>query len=60
MLWLMIVLLLSLLAMLFAAAGVASHIHQRAKFRSKPVAGAAGTLDPVEEAGHDLELEDKS
>jgi hypothetical protein len=51
--WLVIVLLVSLLALLIAAAGVALHIYQRAKFRRKPIANADPSLGPAEET--DLE-----
>jgi len=60
--WLMIVLLVSLGALLLAAAGVARHILlQRARLSSSPGAGPiprpvpSPALDPVEEAGDELE-----
>ena len=54
--WLMIGLLVSLFALLVAAAGVARHIYQRAKLRRKPVANIDLALDPPEEADQELEL----
>jgi hypothetical protein len=51
--WLVIVLLVSLLALLFAAAGVALHIYRRARLRRKPIANADPSLGPAEET--DLE-----
>jgi hypothetical protein len=61
--WMMIALLVSLGAMLFAAAGVARHIWlQRTRLHSHPDAGAAPRpatgvpLRPVEEADHEVEL----
>jgi hypothetical protein len=55
--WLIIVLLVSLLALLVAAAAVAFHIcYQRAKLRRSPVVGATGkALDPADEADQDME-----
>jgi hypothetical protein len=54
--WLIIVLLVSLLALLIAAASVACHIMiQRAKLRRTPIKGAGRVLDPVEDADQDLE-----
>ena len=45
--WLMIGLLVSLLALLVAAAGVARHIWvQHAKLRQKPPSGLGQNLDP--------------
>jgi hypothetical protein len=56
--WLIIVLLVSLLALLIAAASVACHILiQRAKLRRNLVMGAtAKVLDPADEADQYLEL----
>jgi hypothetical protein len=61
--WMMIALLVSLGAMLFAAAGVARHIWlQRARLHSNPDAGAFPhpvpnlALEPVEEADREVEL----
>jgi hypothetical protein len=55
--WLIIVLLVSLLALLVAAAAVALHIcYQRAKLRRNPAVGATGrALDPADEADQDIE-----
>lgn len=54
--WLIIVLLVSLLALLVAAAAVAFHICcQRAKLRRNPVKGAGRVLDPADEADQDIE-----
>jgi flagellar basal body-associated protein FliL len=58
--WLMICLLVSLGALLVAAAGVALHIgRQHAKRRRKPPAGAEPaiypTLDPAEESDPEIE-----
>ncbi len=58
--WLMICLLVSLGALLLAAAGVARHIWlQRVRLRPKPIAGAGPTaglaFDPAEEPDHELE-----
>jgi hypothetical protein len=60
--WLMIALLVSLGALLLAAAGVARHVWlQRARLHSNPNAGppAGKTLgaafDPVEETDHEIE-----
>ncbi len=56
--WLMICLLVSLGAMLLAAAGVARHIWlQRSKLHSNPDAGPAGNpaLNTVEEADPEIE-----
>jgi uncharacterized iron-regulated membrane protein len=61
--WLMIVLLASVGAMLFAAAGVARHIWlQRTRLHSNSDAGAVshpatrGASKPVEEADQEVEL----
>jgi hypothetical protein len=61
--WLMIVLLASVGAMLFAAAGVARHIWlQRTKLHSNPDAGAAphrvprASHEPVEKADQEVEF----
>ena len=51
--WLVIVLLVSLLALLFAAAGVALHIYQRARLRREPIAITDSLPGPAEET--DLE-----
>jgi hypothetical protein len=63
MLWLMIALLVSLVALLSAAAGVARHIWlQRHRLRGKsgagPVPGPSSSkaFDPVEEIDQELEL----
>ena len=53
--WLMIALLVSVFALLVAAAGVARHIYLRAKLRPKPVATAGTALDPAEEADQEPE-----
>ena len=54
--WLIIVLLVSLLALLIAAASVACHILiQRAKLRRKSQTGAGKVLNPADEADQDLE-----
>jgi len=58
--WLMIGLLVSLGALLFAAAGVARHIWlQHTKLRSEPAASAGPAsglaFDPAEEPDHELE-----
>ncbi len=53
--WLIIVLLVSLLALLFAAAGLARHIFECAKLRRKPVSGAGTAPDPAEEPDLDTE-----
>jgi hypothetical protein len=49
--WLMISLLVSLVALLFVAAGVAHHIRAQHKLlRRKPVASAGEAFEPTEEA----------
>lgn len=49
--WLMISLLVSLVAMLFAVAGVAHHIRSQHKLlRRKPVVSAEEVFEPTEEA----------
>jgi hypothetical protein len=49
--WLMIALLVSLGALLLAAAGVARHIWlQRSQLSSKPVVSASQPRDPADEA----------
>jgi hypothetical protein len=54
--WLIIVLLVSLLALLLAAAGVACHIcFQRAKLSRNQVIRDEKALDAAEEADQDLE-----
>ncbi|MGA2635728.1 MAG: hypothetical protein ABSF16_15950 [Terracidiphilus sp.] len=54
--WLIIVLLVSLLALLIAAASVACHILiQRARLRCNSQKEAGKVLDPVDEADPDLE-----
>jgi hypothetical protein len=54
--WLIIVLLVSLLALLLAAAAVACHIClQRAKLRRNQVIRDERALDTAEEADQDLE-----
>jgi hypothetical protein len=61
--WLMIALLVSLAALLLAAAGVARHIWlQRARQRGNSVVSpiprpaTVAAFDPVEEIDHELEL----
>lgn len=58
--WMMIVFLVSLAALLLAAAGVARHIWlQRARLRGNPGAGSiAGkaAFDPIEEIDQEIEL----
>jgi len=59
--WLMLALLVSLGALLFAAAGVAHHIWlQRRQLRRKPVVGVEpapdAAQDPAEEIDHEVEL----
>ena len=55
--WLLIVLLVSLVAMLIAAAGMTLHIWlQRARQRSRSSAGAAKTPDTAEESDQETEL----
>jgi hypothetical protein len=59
--WLMIALLVSVLALLLAAAGVARHIWlQRSRLHSNPEAGperkhAANAFDPVEDVDQESE-----
>jgi hypothetical protein len=55
MLWLMIGLLVSLLVLLVAAAGLVHHVIQCAKLRHRPVAATGTTLDQVEESDQELE-----
>jgi len=56
--WLMIGLLVSLLALLLAAAGVARHILlQRANLRRKQVAGIERTHDPALDSGEENDQE---
>jgi hypothetical protein len=61
--WLMIALLVSLGALLLAAAGLARHVWlQRAQLRSNPQAGPASkkgphaAVDPIDEIDHEIEL----
>jgi hypothetical protein len=55
--WLLIGLLVSLGALLFAAAGVARHIWvQRAKLRHPPAANFEQAQDRVDEVDHEIEL----
>jgi hypothetical protein len=55
--WLLIALLVSLAALLFAAAGVAHHIWaQRKRGRSRPSAGADAAPGTAEEADIETEL----
>jgi hypothetical protein len=61
--WMMIAFLVSLAALLLAAAGLARHIWlQRARLRSNPGAAPAAdkarnaAFDPVEEIDHEIEL----
>jgi len=56
--WLMMVFLVSLGVLLFAAAGVAHHIWlQRAKLRRKPPAGAGPALDPARDPAEETDQE---
>lgn len=56
--WLMIGLLVSLLALLLAAAGVARHIWlQRAALRRKPVANVELPHDPALDPAEETDLE---
>jgi hypothetical protein len=56
--WLMIGLLVSLLALLLAAAGVARHVLlQRASLRRKPVASIEPTHDPAPDAADETDQE---
>ncbi|MGD0801971.1 MAG: hypothetical protein ABR906_11705 [Terracidiphilus sp.] len=55
--WLLIALLVSLVALLIAAAGGARYIWmQRARRRSKPSAGAIATPGQAEESDSDTEI----
>jgi flagellar basal body-associated protein FliL len=55
--WLLLILLVSLAAMLIAAAGGALHIMiQRARSRSKPSAGTDATSGPAEESDTETEV----
>jgi hypothetical protein len=55
--WLLIVLLVSLAALLIAAAGMTLHIWvQRARLRSRPPEGAGTAPDPAEEADQETEV----
>jgi len=55
--WLMIALLVSLAAMLIAAAGGALHIWvQHRQSRSRPPAGTGAAPDPAEETDTETEL----
>jgi hypothetical protein len=61
--WMMIAFLVSLAALLLAAAGVARHIWmQRSQLRSNrhagptAISGTKAGFDPVEEIDHELEL----
>jgi hypothetical protein len=50
------VLLVSLTALLLAAAGVTIHIYQRARLRRKPVANIGPALDSAEEPDVETEV----
>jgi hypothetical protein len=50
------VLLVSLAALLLAAAAVAIHIYRRAKLRRKPAADTDPAIDPAEEADAEAEV----
>jgi hypothetical protein len=52
----MIGLLVSLVALLVAAAGLARHVLHCAKRRHRPVATTGATLDGVEESDRELKL----
>jgi len=55
--WLLIVLLVSLAALLIAAAGMTLHIWvQRARLRSRPPKGAGPAPDPAEETDQETEI----
>jgi hypothetical protein len=61
--WMMIALLVSVAALLLAAAGVARHIWlQRARLHSNPDAGpvrkrpASKAIDPIDETDQEIEL----
>jgi hypothetical protein len=55
--WLLIVLLVSLAALLFAAAGVARHILvRRARIRSKPDVGASRDSEPAAETDVETDI----
>jgi uncharacterized iron-regulated membrane protein len=55
--WLLIILLVSLSALLIAAAGMTLHIWvQRARLRSKPQKGAGPASDPAEDADQETEV----
>jgi len=53
--WLMIALLVSLLALLIAAAGLARHIYLRSKLRSKPATVSGKVVYPADEADQEPE-----
>jgi uncharacterized iron-regulated membrane protein len=56
--WLLIALLVSLAALLIAAAGMTLHIWvQRARFRSKPSAGAGRQHDPSRSTAEETDVE---
>jgi hypothetical protein len=58
--WLLIALLVSLFALLIAAAGVARHVWlQRARIRSKPDAGAGPDLDSAPGPAEETDVETK-
>jgi hypothetical protein len=55
--WLLIALLVSLAALLIAAAGMTIHVWvQRARLRSKASAGAGPAPDPAEETDQETEI----
>ncbi len=54
--WLLMVLLVSLAALLLAAAAVAIHIFRRARLRHKPAAKIDPARDPAEEADVEPEV----
>jgi uncharacterized membrane protein len=57
--WLLIALLVSLVALLFAAAGVARHIwRQHARIRSTPHAGHGLARAPADETEVETEIQD--
>jgi hypothetical protein len=53
--WLMIALLVSLLALLIAAAGLARHIYLRSKLRRKSATPAGVSVYPADEADQEPE-----